>query len=129
MAIDLRNPVSRTQRFAIVASCILAIAGITLAGHYLGHLEPLGGFYLLPLVVASAFISRWSIFGLAIATAIASEYFGPDPWGPQSLQRLTVAAAAFTGGGLFAGELARNRRITLALFLRLRRRRGFAWMQ
>jgi two-component system sensor kinase FixL len=118
MAIDLRNPVSRTQRFAIVASCILAIAGITLAGRYLGHLEPLGGFYLLPLVVASAFISRWSIFGLAIATAIASEYFGPDPWGPQSLQRLTVAAAAFTGGGLFAGELARNRRITLALLLK-----------
>jgi len=31
------------------------------------------------------------------------------------LGRLAVAIAAFTGGGLFAGELARNRRITMAL--------------
>jgi PAS domain S-box-containing protein len=115
MAIDLLNPVSRVQRFAVVASCILAIAAITLASRYSGGAEPLGGFYLIPLAVAAAFISRWSIFVLAIATAIASEYFSPYEWGPESVRRLAVAIAAFTGGGLFAGELARNRRITMAL--------------
>jgi two-component system, LuxR family, sensor kinase FixL len=115
MAIDLLNPVSRIQRFAVVASCILAIAAITLAGRFSGRAEPLGGFYLIPLAVAAAFISRWSIFVLAIATAIASEYFSPYAWGPESVRRLGVAIAAFTGGGLFAGELARNRRITMAL--------------
>ena len=93
----------------------MAIAAITLAGRYSGRAEPLGGFYLIPLAVAAAFISRWSIFVLAIATAIASEYFSPYAWGPESVRRLAVAIAAFTGGGLFAGGLARNRRITMAL--------------
>ena len=115
MAIDLLSPVSRWQRFAVFVSCVSAIAAITLAGQYFGRTVPVGGFYLLPLAIAAAFISRWSIFVLAIATAFVSEYFGPYPWGPESLQRLALAVAAFTGGGLFAGELARNRRITLAL--------------
>jgi PAS domain-containing protein len=76
---------------------------------------PLGGFYLLPLAVAAAFMSRWAIFVLAIGTALISEYYGPYPGGPESLQRLALAIVAFTGGSLFAGELARNRRITVAL--------------
>jgi two-component system, LuxR family, sensor kinase FixL len=115
MAIDLAGPVSRVQRSVVLASCVLAIAAITLAERYSGRTVPLGGFYLLPLVVAAPFVSRWSIFALAIATAFVSEYFGPFAWGPESLQRLAPAAVAFTGGGLFAGELARNRRITIAL--------------
>src|ERR1035437_8011867 len=115
MAIDLAGPVSWVQRFLVLASCVLAIAAITLAGRYSGRALPVGGFYLLPLAVAAAFIPRWSIFVLAIATAFVSEYFGPYAWGPASLQRLALAAVAFTGGGLFAGEWARNRRITTAL--------------
>src|SRR5204863_5713440 len=43
------------------------------------------------------------------------EDYGPYPSGPESLQRLALAIVAFTGGSLFAGELARNRRITVAL--------------
>jgi two-component system, LuxR family, sensor kinase FixL len=115
MAIDLLRPISRIQRVALLAACVVAIAAITLAGRYSGRTVSVGGFYLLPLAVAAAFISRWSIFVLAIATAFASEYFGPYTWGPESLQRLALAIVAFTGGGLFAGELARNRRITNAL--------------
>jgi PAS domain S-box-containing protein len=91
------------------------IAGLTLAGRFMGKTVPLGGFYLLPLAVSAAFMSRWSIFALAIGAAVVSEYFGPYPWGPESLQRLALAVVAFTGCSLFAGELARNRRITDAL--------------
>jgi PAS domain-containing protein len=115
MAIDLSGPVSPLQRAVVLASCVVAIALITVAERFTGKVVPLGGFYLLPLVVASAFVSRWSIFFLAIATALVSEYFGPYMWGPESLRRLAPAIAAFTGGGLFAGELARNRRIASAL--------------
>ena len=60
-------------------------------------------------------MSRWAIFCLAIVTALIAEYYGPNPWGPESIQRLALAVVAFTDGGLFAGELARNRRITIAL--------------
>jgi two-component system, LuxR family, sensor kinase FixL len=115
MALDFLRPVSRVERFIVLGSCILAIAGLTVGGRFMGREVPLGGFYLLPLAVAAAFMSRWAIFCLAIATALISEYYGPYPWGPDSLQRLALAIAAFTGGGLFAGELARNRRITIAL--------------
>src|SRR6266478_2562392 len=115
MALDFLRPVSSVERFAVLARCILAIGGLTLAGRLIGPGVPLGGFYLLPLAVAAAFMSRWAIFLLAIATALMSESYGPNPWGPESLQRLAVAIVAFTGGGLFAGELARHRRITIAL--------------
>ena len=115
MALDFLRPVSRVERFVVLGSCILAIAALTLAGRFMGGGVPLGGFYLLPLAVAAAFVSRWAIFVLAIATALISEYYGPYPSGPESLQRLALAIVAFTGGSLFAGELARNRRITVAL--------------
>jgi len=118
MALDFLRPVSRVQRFAVLGSCFLAIGSLTLAGRLVGTGVPLGGFYLLPLAVAAAFMSRWAIFSLAIATAFLSEFYGPYPWGPDSLQRLALAVVAFTGGGLFAGELARNRRITVALLLK-----------
>jgi len=120
MAIDLAGPVSPLQRTIVLSSCLLAIMAITIAERFTGKVVPLGGFYLLPLVVASAFVSRWSIFLLAIATALAGEYFGPFEWGPESLRRLAPAIAAFTGGGLFAGELARNRRIASALLQKTR---------
>jgi PAS domain S-box-containing protein len=70
---------------------------------------------LLPLAIAAAFISRWSIFALALATAVVSEYYGPYPWGPETPQRLAFSVVAFTGVGLFAGELARNRRMATEL--------------
>src|SRR6202521_3604569 len=115
MAIDLTGPVSRLQRFYVVASCALCIAAIAAGDRYSGRVVPPGGFYLLPLAIVAAFVSRWSIFIIAIATAFVSEYFGPIAWGPETTQRLALSVLAFTGVGLFAGELARNRRMAIAL--------------
>ena len=115
MAIDVTGPVSRVQRFYVVASCALGIVAIAAANRYSGPEIPLGGFYLLPLAVAAAFVSRWSIFVLALATAFVSEYFGAVASGPETLQRLALSVVAFTGVGLFAGELARNRRMAIEL--------------
>jgi PAS domain S-box-containing protein len=122
MAIDLTGPVSRFQRFYVVAGCILGIAAIAAADRYSGRTVPPGGFYLLPLAIAAAFVSRWSIFILAIATAVVSEYYGPYPWGPETAPRLALSVVAFTGVGLFAGEFARNRRMASQLLQEARRR-------
>src|SRR5579863_6119 len=115
MAIDLTGPVTRVQRFYVLTGCALGISAIAMLDRYSGRAVPSGGFYLLPLAVAAAFVSRWSIFILAIATAFVSEYFGPAAWGPETPQRLTLSIVAFTGVGLFAGELARNRRMAVEL--------------
>jgi hypothetical protein len=99
MAIDLTGPVSRVQRFYVVASCALGIAAIAVADRYSGRMVPTGGFYLLPLAIAAAFVSRWSIFALAIATAFVSEYVGPYVWGSETPQRLAFIARI--GGRIF----------------------------
>jgi PAS domain S-box-containing protein len=71
--------------------------------------------YLLPLIVASAYLPRWATFLLAIATAFVREAFGPFDFAGAAPQRLALTVVAFTGGALFAGELVRNRRMSLAL--------------
>src|SRR5579872_257350 len=60
MALDFLRPVSRVERFIVLGSCFLAIVALTLAGRFTGRGVPLGGFYLLPLAVAAAFMSRWA---------------------------------------------------------------------
>src|ERR1700676_1488400 len=115
MAIDLLHPVSRTDRILILAGCILAIAGFTEGQRYLGPDAPLGGLFFLPLLVAGAFIPRWTIFILAIATALVRESFGPFSWQQGGPSRLAVSLVAYAGGGLFAGELVANRRMAMEL--------------
>ncbi len=118
MALDLTGPVTRGERFGVVVCCLAAIGGFILIEHWLGPNLPLGGLYLLPLVIAAAFLPRWPTFILAIATAVLREFYGPNHWEPQSLGRLAVSLLAFTGSALFAGELARNRRMAVALLVR-----------
>ncbi len=115
MAINLTGPVTLGTRLAILATCGLGICVLTLVERQMGPAIPLGGFFLLPLAVAAAFLSRWSIFVLAIATAVLRESAGAFSDTPQFLQRLTLSTVAFAGGGLFAGELVRNRRMAIEL--------------
>jgi two-component system sensor kinase FixL len=111
MAINLIDPVSRAERIFVIAGCISGVLALSFAEKFLGNGLPLGGFFLLPIVIAASFISRWSILFLALGAAIVRELIIAAPWGPASAQRLTLSAVAFVGVGLFAGELVRNRRI------------------
>jgi two-component system sensor kinase FixL len=115
MAIDLLDPVSRGVRATLLAACFLLIAVLVAVEQYVGAQIPLGGLFLLPLAVAAAYLSRWPIFLLAIATALAREYFGPYQFGPAAPERLAFSMVAFAGVGLFSGELVRNRRMALQL--------------
>jgi two-component system sensor kinase FixL len=115
MAINLRDAVSTPQRVTVFAICALSVVGLTICERYAGPGIPIGGFFFLPLLVVAAFVSRWSIFVFAIAMALVREAFGPFPWEPNGPIRLALALIAFTGGGLFGGELVRNRRMTVQL--------------
>jgi two-component system sensor kinase FixL len=120
MAINLTGSVTSGERAIVVASSIAGIVALIVLEHMVGPDLPLGGFYLLPLAVAAAFLPRWATFAVAIATAIVREVYGPNPWDAQSLGRLAVSLVAFAGGALFAGELVRNRRMVVALLDRTR---------
>ena len=115
MAIDLTGPISRPQRAVVLVSCGLAIALLMAAEHSLGEAIPLGGLFLIPLLVAATCLSRGSIFAVSIATAIGREYFGRAAWEPNGSARLALSLVAFAGGSLFAGELIRNRRLSVQL--------------
>jgi PAS domain S-box-containing protein len=115
MAIELTGPVTPLQRIAVLASCVFGVAAIALADRFSHLAIALTGFYLLPLAVAAAFLPRWWTFVMALGTAFVSESSGPDAWGVGWTQRLALSLVAFTGGGLFAGELARNRRMAIQL--------------
>jgi two-component system sensor kinase FixL len=99
----------------VLTACALTIAGLVALEGYLGRDVPLGGFYLLPLIVAAAYLPRWATFLVAIATALLREAFGPFGLSEAAPQRLALTLVSFTGGALFAGELVRNRRMSLAL--------------
>ena len=115
MAIRVTDTLSGWKLVLLLAGCVSSIAGLVALEGYLGRDIPLGGLYLLPLIVAAAYLPRWATFLLAIATALSREAFGPFAFGDAAPQRLALTAVAFTGGALFAGELVRNRRMSLAL--------------
>ncbi|MEQ1884995.1 MAG: ATP-binding protein [Bryobacteraceae bacterium] len=111
MAINIINPVSRAEKTFILAGCIFGVCALSAAERFLGNGMPLGGFFLLPIVVCASFISRWSILSFSLGAAVIRELLVAAPWGPASPQRLAVSSVAFVGVGLFAGELVRNRRM------------------
>jgi len=115
MAIRVTDPLSGWKLVFLLAGCILSIVGLLGLENYVGRDIPMGGLYLLPLIVASGYIPRWFTFLAAIGTALAREQFGPFDFAGAAPQRLALTMVAFTGGALFAGELVRNRRMTIVL--------------
>jgi PAS domain S-box-containing protein len=99
----------------VLVGCVLSIVGLLALENYLGRDIPLGGMYLLPLIIASAYLPRWMTFLAAITAALAREAFGPFNFAGAAPQRLALTMVAFTGGALFAGELVRNRRMSIVL--------------
>jgi two-component system sensor kinase FixL len=115
MAINLTDPIPVGKRLLVLAACLAAMAGLIYCERFLGTGAALGGFFFLPLLVAAAYVPRWLSFVLAVALAVSRERLGPFEWGNEGFARLALTTVAFAGGALFAGELVRNRRITLAL--------------
>jgi PAS domain S-box-containing protein len=115
MALRVTDPLSGWKLAALLVGSIGSLAALVALEGYLGPAVPLGGFYLLPLIVAAAYLPRWATFLLAIAAALARESYGPFNFAEAAPQRLALTVVSFTGGALFAGELVRNRRMSLAL--------------
>jgi signal transduction histidine kinase len=56
------------------------------------------------------FLSRLQLVAVAAVCAALQERLSPFPWDSEAAARSALVLAAFTGAGLFVGELSRNRR-------------------
>ncbi len=70
----------------------------------------LGFLYLFPIMFAAAFLPRWLVALLGVTCALLAEAFSSLT---PSIIRLIFETLALAGCGLFVGELARNRRLSL----------------
>jgi hypothetical protein len=94
---------------------VLSVAGaimcaIALVDWWTMPYVSLGFLYLFPIMLAAAFLPRWAVTLLGLASAILAEAFSALP---PSLTRLSLETLALVGCGLFVAEMVRNRRITL----------------
>jgi two-component system, LuxR family, sensor kinase FixL len=74
---------------------------------------PLGFFYLAPMVVVGASLTRWEIAAVAGICAWLAEAYDAFPWGPNTgLPRDLLYFAAFFSMGLFMHEVTRSRKLS-----------------
>jgi PAS domain S-box-containing protein len=110
----LWNDRNRTTVLLISGAIILVIAAVD---WWTKPYVSLGFLYLFPIMFAAAFLPRWSVALLGVVCAVLAEEFSSLA---PSLVRLTFESLALAGCGLFVGELARNRRLSVESQARLK---------
>lgn len=108
---DERN---RVPVLLVSGAMILAIA---LVDWWTEPYVSLGFLYLFPIMLAAAFLPRWTIAMIGLGCAVLSEIFSSLD---RSTVRLVFETLALAGCGLFVAELMRNRRLSLEAQERLR---------
>jgi signal transduction histidine kinase len=112
---------TETHRGKVLASAALLLAAIILVDWIIVPGIPLGGFYILPILLAAGFLNRYQLVGLSLVCAILREAFGTTPLGMDSFSRIALRLTAFIGAGLFVSELARNRQVAISHLLQIQK--------
>ena len=107
---DERN---RTPVLTVAAAIVVVIA---LVDWWTKPYVSLGFLYLFPIMLAAAYLPRWTVGSLGVGCAWLAEVFSSLA---PSFVRLTFETLALAGCGLFVGELVRNRRLSLESQARL----------
>src|SRR5580658_2981589 len=108
-ALSIYAPENRRLLLSLAAVLVLVIA---LIDWWTEPYISLGFLYLFPIMIASGFLSRTQIVGVAILCAFLQEKFSNLP-PADAIPRLVLSSAGFVGTGLLIFELLRNRRIVL----------------
>jgi PAS domain S-box-containing protein len=107
---------SDRNRMPVLATSAVVVTIIALIDWLTKPYVSLGFLYLFPIMFAAAFLPRWLLAALGVICAVLAEQFSSLP---PSVVRLTFETLALVGCGLFVGELARNRRLSLESQARL----------
>jgi PAS domain S-box-containing protein len=105
------------NRIPVLATSGVVVSIIALIDWLTKPYVSLGFLYLFPIMFAAAFIPRWLVALLGVICAVLAEEFSSLA---PSVVRLTFETLALVGCGLFFGELARNRRLSLESQARLK---------
>lgn len=108
---DERN---RTPVLTVAAAIVVVIA---IVDWWTKPYVSLGFLYLFPIMLAAAYLPRWTVGLLGVGCAWLAEVFSSLA---PSFVRLTFETLALAGCGLFVGELVRNRRLSLESQARLK---------
>lgn len=100
------NPVV-VLAFSAVLLGVITFTDLALANLSVGLL------YLVPIMVASAFMRHRDVVFAAVLCTVLREVIGRFPFDAETPVRVIRSFAGFAGAGLFIAELARNRRLTL----------------
>lgn len=112
MRMALLDRIRAAGRLKVAIAAGLLGALIALADYFVARDISLGILYMLPIsMYAAVFPSRWLIVALAVVGAVLREQLGPRLGQTDSMPRMVMAIFAFSGIGLFVGELVRSRRI------------------
>lgn len=79
----------------------------------------LGVFYTIPVLIASAALTRWQIVLFGLFAALARAPFTPAASNLEFLLKFTMASIAYIGTGLLLVEMSNNRRRLLESLRRL----------
>lgn len=93
----------------ILVLCAAAVAGLTLAERYQTTL-PVGLLFLVPLIAASAVVSRGIAMLLAVGVALEHEFFAPYAWDGMAWLRLPLTMLAYLLVAVFVVECFDGRR-------------------
>ncbi len=73
----------------------------------------IGVIFLIPIMMASLHLGPWQVMVAALLCTLARESVAPFAWDAHFVPRIVSVFMTFVAGGLFASEVARNRRLVL----------------
>jgi two-component system, LuxR family, sensor kinase FixL len=95
---------------AISVSLVVVVAILD----WLIHSLSFGVLYCVPIVLASTRLKHWQVLVFAALCAVLRESFAPFGWGEYAVTVFVLVFTGLSGVGLFACEVARNRKLTLS---------------
>ncbi len=107
------------QRSRLLPIAIGLIGLLTAVEWYFRFDFSLGVLYIIPVLLASATLSRWKMVVFGIVAALARALFTPAASSLEFLLKFAMATLAYTATGLLLVEISNNRRRLLDNFAKL----------
>jgi two-component system, LuxR family, sensor kinase FixL len=107
----------RQNALALAAALIFLIALVDSQVH--GNYS-IGTLYIVAILIASPFLRGWQLFPLAAFCAFLREHYAPFGWEEGAAVRVFYVFVGYLFSGLFAHELARNRRMVMRHYKEMR---------
>lgn len=115
----VRIPENAIQGRRVLPVSLGLVAALAAIEWYYRFDFSLGILYTIPVLVASAALSRWQIVLFALFAALARAPFTPAASGLEALLKFAMASIAYVGAGLLLVEMSYNRRRLIESFARL----------